>query len=195
MYINGISKNFNTTTYTAGSNSNSAQNNSAEKSGSGSKTDKKIQDKLTPHQKKIIEYLKARDMEVKNHEMAHIAAGGSYIRRGAKYQYEKGPDGILYAVSGDVLIDTSPIPGNPRATISKMDTIINAALAPANPSAADKAIASQASSSKIKAQDEIIKLQLEKTNIEKNSSNNNKTSNYLTEKKNIDKGFFLDFSV
>jgi hypothetical protein len=99
--------------------------------------------------------------------MAHVSAGGPYIKRGANYQYQKGPDGLLYAVGGDVLIDTSPVPGNPEATIRKMDVVRSAALAPASPSGSDRAIASRASSIKIKAHEELIKMQLEKSGLEK----------------------------
>ncbi|MBN1980940.1 MAG: hypothetical protein JW795_05375 [Chitinivibrionales bacterium] len=88
--------------------------------------------------------LRARDREVRAHEQAHIAAGGSYVRGGAQYSYQTGPDGKQYAIGGEVSIDTSEVPNNPQATIAKMQLVRKAALAPANPSGQDKAVAAQA---------------------------------------------------
>jgi hypothetical protein len=58
----------------------------------------------------------------------------------------------MYAVSGEVQIDTAPIPGNPGATISKMDTVIRAALASQEPSAQDSRVAADARVAKAEAQ-------------------------------------------
>jgi hypothetical protein len=88
--------------------------------------------------------LKARDGAVRAHEAAHIAAGGRYITGGASYEYETGPDGVQYAVGGEVGIDTSPVPGKPEETVEKMRTIRAAALAPSDPSAADLSVAAAA---------------------------------------------------
>ena len=57
---------------------------------------------------------------------------------------KRGPDGHLYAVSGEVQIDTTPIPDNPAATIAKMEIVISAALAPLEPSAQDSRVAAEA---------------------------------------------------
>ncbi|WP_324288934.1 putative metalloprotease CJM1_0395 family protein [Pseudomonas sp. SL4(2022)] len=87
--------------------------------------------------------LVSRDQEVRTHEQAHAAVGGRYA--GApSYTYERGPDGKRYAVGGEVSIDTSPIPNDPEATLRKMEVVIRAALAPAEPSAQDRQIAAQA---------------------------------------------------
>jgi len=155
---------------TSASPSKNSEETSSSDSSKDSTQDKKIKtskDDFTPYEQKIIEELKSRDQEVRDHEMAHVAAGGPYIKRGANYEYQKGPDGILYAVGGDVLIDTSPVAGNPEATIRKMDVVRSAALAPANPSGSDRAIASRATSTRIKASEELIKMQLEKSGLEK----------------------------
>lgn len=88
--------------------------------------------------------LKQRDIEVKAHEQAHIAAGGMYVRSGAHYEYEEGSDGRKYAVGGEVRIDTSKVPGNPEATIRKMQVVRSAALAPVEPSAQDRNVAAEA---------------------------------------------------
>ena len=57
--------------------------------------------------------------------------------------YQRGPDGVSYAIGGEVQIDTSP--GNtPEETIARARTIMAAALAPADPSGPDRAVAAQA---------------------------------------------------
>ena len=56
----------------------------------------------------LVDELKQTDRKVRQHEMAHMAAGGGMITSGASYTYERGPDGQSYAVAGEVGIDTSP---------------------------------------------------------------------------------------
>jgi hypothetical protein len=107
-----------------------------------------------------IERLKQRDREVTAHEMAHIAAGGPYVRGGASFQYQYGPDGRRYAVGGEVSIDMSAVSGDPEATISKMRTVISAALAPASPSAQDRMVASKASRIQMDMQMELLTLKM-----------------------------------
>lgn len=99
--------------------------------------------------------LKARDSHVRDHEAAHIAAGSGYVRGGATYSYQKGPDGRSYAVGGEVGIDSSPIPGKPEETAAKMVVVRSAALAPSDPSAADMAIAAAASLAEAEARAEL----------------------------------------
>ena len=102
----------------------------------------------------MVESLKERDREVRAHEQAHARAGGPHA--GApSYEYQRGPDGRMYAVSGEVQIDTAPIPGNPGATIRKMETVIRAALAPQEPSAQDSRVAAEARAAKAEAQAEL----------------------------------------
>lgn len=103
---------------------------------------------------KILAELKARDREVRAHEAAHQAVGGQYA--GAiSYVYERGPDGAQYAVGGEVSIDTSPVEGDPQATIEKMRTVRAAALAPAEPSPQDRAVAAEAMQLMLQAQSEL----------------------------------------
>lgn len=111
---------------------------------------------LTEEEQKQVEELKARDTEVKAHEQAHIAAGGSYVRGDARYDYQTGPDGKKYAVGGEVSIDTSAVEGDPQATINKAQVILKAALAPAEPSGQDKAVASQARQMMASARKELM---------------------------------------
>ncbi|MBT3358614.1 MAG: protein-glutamate O-methyltransferase [Rhodospirillales bacterium] len=104
---------------------------------------------LTEEEQAQIQALRRRDAEVRRHERAHSAAGGS-VAGMPVYEYVRGPDGRQYAVGGEVAIDAGPA-GTPEATINKMETVIRAALAPADPSAQDVRVASQARQVKTEA--------------------------------------------
>lgn len=99
---------------------------------------------LTQKEQQQVQKMKARDREVRAHEQAHKAAAGGLAQGGATYEYQTGPDGKQYAVSGEVKIDTSPVLGNPEATARKAKQIQQAATAPAEPSAQDMQVAAQA---------------------------------------------------
>lgn len=101
------------------------------------------------------EKLKNRDQEVRRHEQAHLSAAGGLATGGANFSYQTGADGKRYAVGGEVNIDTSSVPGDPQATIRKAQQIRRAALAPADPSPQDRAVAASASAMEIKARKEI----------------------------------------
>ncbi len=113
---------------------------------------------LTAEEMQILDELKQIDTKVRQHEMAHITAGGSYITSGATFSYQRGPDGNNYAVAGEVSIDSSPVPGDPQATLRKMRQIKHAALAPSDPSTQDLKVASKASSTAAKALSELMVL-------------------------------------
>jgi hypothetical protein len=85
-----------------------------------------------------------RDAEVRGHEKAHLLALGANAASGINLITRRGPDGETLAVGGSIKVDTSPVPGDPEATISKARSIIHAATAPGNPSAADMRVAAQA---------------------------------------------------
>jgi hypothetical protein len=102
-----------------------------------------------------LQKLAQTDRKVRSHEQAHLAAAGPYARGGATYTFERGPDGRLYAVGGEVAIDTSPVAGDPEATLRKAQAIKASALAPADPSAQDRAVAAQAAQLAASAQAEI----------------------------------------
>jgi hypothetical protein len=114
-----------------------AQRVSPARAGAGAPTE------LTPQALVLIDKLKARDAEVRQHEQAHLAAAGGLAVSGASYTYQRGPNGVDYAVGGEVHIDTSP-GRTPQETISRAHTIQAAALAPAEPSGPDRAVAAQA---------------------------------------------------
>ena len=112
---------------------------------------------LSEEEQREVEKLKDRDREVRAHEQAHVAAAGPYSRGGPKYEYERGPDSRRYAVGGEVGIDTSPVEGDPEATIQKARVVKRAALAPAEPSGQDRQVAAEASRMETEARREIAK--------------------------------------
>lgn len=111
-------------------------------------------DELTPDEEAEVRELKQRDAEVRQHEQAHSTVGGPYAGS-PQYTYTSGPDGKRYATSGEVPIDASPIRDNPEATIQKMDVVIRAALAPADPSPQDQQVAAQARQNRLQAQTQL----------------------------------------
>ena len=114
---------------------------------------------LSEAEKKQVEKLKKMDREVKAHESAHKAAGGSLVSGGASYTYVTGPDGRKYANSGEVQIDISYDLDNPQKTIEKMRHVRRAALAPSDPSAQDRSVAAKSSQIEAKARAELAKSQ------------------------------------
>ncbi|MFM5184780.1 putative metalloprotease CJM1_0395 family protein [Aeromonas veronii] len=106
-------------------------------------------------QEQQVQDLVERDKEVRTHEQAHQSAGGEYASS-PTYQFTQGPDGKRYATGGEVQIDTSVVPGDLAATIAKMQQIRSAALAPAEPSAQDLAVARSAAASEAKARKELM---------------------------------------
>ena len=112
---------------------------------------------LTPEQQQQVAELKRRDAQVRAHEAAHQTVGGPYAGS-ATYEYQRGPDGVNYAVGGEVPIDVSR-EKEPQATINKMEQVKAAALAPAEPSGQDRAVAAQADAIKGQAQQELRQLQ------------------------------------
>ncbi|MEM9061174.1 MAG: putative metalloprotease CJM1_0395 family protein [Pseudomonadota bacterium] len=114
--------------------------------------EKKIEsaDGLTDAEREQVKKLKARDAEVRRHEQAHAAVGGQYASA-PTYTFQLGPDGRRYAIGGEVKIDIAPVPGDPEATIDKMTVVKAAALAPAEPSAADRRVASLADAQRLEA--------------------------------------------
>lgn len=110
---------------------------------------------LEQTEQKEVEDLKARDTEVRLHEQAHAAVGGQYAGS-PSYEYETGPDGRQYAVGGEVSIDVSE-ENEPEDTVSKMQVVRAAALAPAEPSTQDYKVAAEASQKEQRARAEVAK--------------------------------------
>jgi len=59
-------------------------------------------DGLSDDEKKQVQELKKLDREVRQHELAHMAGGAGIISSGPSFQYRRGPDGVQYAVGGEV---------------------------------------------------------------------------------------------
>lgn len=126
---------------------------------------------LSEEEKAVVQKLKQRDEEVKRHEQAHLSAGGGLVRGGASFSYQTGPDGKKYAIGGEVQIDISP-EEDPRATMTKMQQVKRAALAPSDPSSQDRVVAAMASKIEAQAAAE-LREQTSGQSSSKGSSNSN----------------------
>jgi hypothetical protein len=89
---------------------------------------------------------------------------------GATFSFQRGPYGKQYAVGGERNIDTSPVSGNPEATIRKAQQIGAATLAPTNPSALDRAVAASATALDAQAQPDFQKEEQEATASEEENA-------------------------
>ncbi len=107
---------------------------------------------LSNEEKAQLAELKAADSRVKAHEAAHQS--GPAASGGASFTYKKGPDGVMYAVGGEVpvRIETG---STPQESIMNLQGVIATALAPADPSPQDISIASKARVMLMKAQQEL----------------------------------------
>ena len=118
-----------------------------------SRTEETLQRRQEQAELETINRLAARDKEVRAHEQAHAAVGGQYA--GApSYTYERGPNGVRYAVAGEVPIDVGA-EATPEETIRKAQIVRRAALAPAEPSPQDRRVAAQASQLEAGARQEL----------------------------------------
>ncbi|WP_197281970.1 putative metalloprotease CJM1_0395 family protein [Dethiosulfatarculus sandiegensis] len=148
---------------------NSSSTDSEQKTAIGREEEEKrqtstIEEELTPKEEAVVREMKQRDQEVRAHEQAHIAAGGQYVGGGARFSFETGPDGRQYATGGEVSIDASEAQ-TPEATIQKAAIIQKAALAPASPSAQDRAVAAKAAQMGREAQTELSKEKQEQAEL------------------------------
>jgi len=98
---------------------------------------------LSTQAQQQVQKLRQIDQKVRAHEQAHLSAAAGLAIGGASFQYMRGPDGKQYAVAGEVRIDVSPAQ-SPEQTIDKARRIQAAALAPADPSPQDRAVAAAA---------------------------------------------------
>ena len=114
---------------------------------------------LTPEQQQEVNRLKAIDQKVRNHEQAHMAAGAG-LTGGATLQFTRGPDGRQYAVAGEVSIQLSA-GKTPEETVERARLIQAAALAPADPSPQDRAVAAAAAMMESQARAEMSRARRE----------------------------------
>jgi hypothetical protein len=96
-----------------------------------------------PEDQRALADLRQRDREVRGQERTHRSAGGEYAGS-SELDYQLGPDGRRYAVAGSTPIDVKPVPNDPEETLRKMKVVRGAATAPANPSDADRKVATEA---------------------------------------------------
>ena len=139
------------------------------KESSGSSQKKQNPNELSSSEKQLVSELQARDTEVRAHEAAHQAAGGG-MTGGASFTYEKGPDDRMYAVGGEVPIAIKD-GSTPQEKIANARQVQAAAMAPANPSGQDYAVAASAKVMEMKAQQELAKEQQEQIRGEKEYAN------------------------
>ena len=130
--------------------------------------EKKIEAEQQRNDQSILRELRARDREVRAHEAAHVAAGGSLVRGGPSFTLQRGPDGRSYAIGGEVQLDTSAVPDNPEATLRKSDQVRAAALAPAQPSPQDLRVAANAGQLAARARIDIAIQRREEAQLEEN---------------------------
>jgi len=111
--------------------------------------------KLSTEDKQVVSRLSARDTEVRAHEAAHQAAA-SGLGGAASFTYQTGPDGRSYAVGGEVPVSLRP-GRTPEETIANAQTVRSAALAPADPSAQDLAVAAEATQMEAEARQQMVR--------------------------------------
>lgn len=114
----------------------------ADSAGRGTSTLPKEEKLEQPEIKKEIEQLKQTEKEVVAHEQAHKAAGAG-VTGPISYTHTTGPDEQRYITGGEVSI-TAPMGDTPDETITILEKVRQAALAPAQPSPQDLRVAASA---------------------------------------------------
>ncbi len=151
---------------------------------------------LSEQERAEVQKLAQRDREVRAHEAAHKSVAGQYARGGAQFDYKRGPDGRLYASGGEVSIDASR-PEDPQAALQKAQVIRRAALAPAQPSSQDRAVAAEATQMAAQAQADLLAEKSENSNDDAESAPQSVTNAVEQAYNNRDekRGSQVDFSV
>jgi hypothetical protein len=114
---------------------------------------------LSPEERAEVVELRKRDAEVRAHEAAHQAAAGA-AGGGASFTYTTGPDGKRYAIGGEVPVQIRS-GHTPEETIRNAARVRAAALAPAEPSAQDRAVAAEAAAMEAAARAELMQKRAE----------------------------------
>jgi SprA-related family len=175
------------TTISESEHTRNAEQGSENKKVNAANSGNNIESELSQAELKQLKELRIRDREVRAHEQAHAAAAGSLAKGSPTFSYQRGPDGQLYAIGGEVQIDTSPVAGDPEATVAKAAKIRRAALAPVQPSQQDRSVAAAASVLEAKARIEIAQKKTEEAAEVINSrfSDESESSNDETTTKEI----------
>ena len=141
----------------------SESSNSSTENKKDDDTKPKSINELDSEEKAIVAQLQASDTKVRAHESAHLSAAAGIAAGGASFTYERGPDGRMYAVAGEVPISVSE-GKDPQDTLEKMRQVEAAAMAPSDPSPQDHAVAASARSGELKA---LMDLQKEREEIKR----------------------------
>ncbi|MDR3038436.1 MAG: hypothetical protein LBV21_03970 [Candidatus Adiutrix sp.] len=113
---------------------------------------------LSEAEKQEVQKLAQRDREVKAHEQAHVAASGG-LAGSPHYEYQTGPDGRRYAVGGEVSVRRGGS-SNVDQALREAEAVKRGAVAPAQPSSQDRAVAAAAEA-------DLTRLRAEKTKRER----------------------------
>jgi len=146
---------------------------------------------LSEQEHQQIQKLKSRDRVVRAHEAAHVAAGAGIVRGGENFSFQRGPDGIQYAVGGEVKIDVSKVSGDPQATLEKAEKVRAAALAPAQPSIQDRNVAAKAAQMSIEARAEIS----QQNNSKSDDTQSTTVNSFIEEQADALTGNLLDLTA
>lgn len=135
----------------------------------------KANKKLSKAEQQEVVELKKRDSEVKTHEQAHLSAAAGLSASAPSYTYQTGPDGQEYAIGGEVSV-TFVESNDPEENIKNAQTMKAAALAPADPSGQDRAVARNADQIISQAEQQLKEQENEKNNSSNQSLNSTETS-------------------
>ena len=97
---------------------------------------------LTAREIALFERLQRRHRDVMRHEMEHYQTGQPHASF-PQYFYVRGPLNRQFAISGIVKFDASPIRGDKKETLNKLEKLRRAALAPRTPSNQDRQVAAE----------------------------------------------------
>ncbi len=95
---------------------------------------------------RVLDKFKNLDSQTRAHEQLHASLTNT--KAPISYNYQMGPDGKLYAMGGNVKIDTS-IPEDEGAALAKLNELQKASLASGGLSSADAQIARDANLNKM----------------------------------------------
>jgi hypothetical protein len=107
-------------------------------------------------QQRQLASLEARDREVRAHDQAHLSTAGGLATGPAKFTYQRGPNGVNYAVGGEVPLSLRK-GQTPEETLANARKIQAAALAPAQPSQQDRNVAAVAGQMALEAATELAR--------------------------------------
>lgn len=129
----------------------------------------------SPQVQQVIAKLQSTETRVRAHEAAHKAAGGT-VTGPVSFSYTRGPDGKNYITGGEVSISVSSAK-TPDETVRRMEQVIRAALAPADPSPQDRAVAAKATALAQQARLEVPAVTSQETGAGRTTGESGQTSN------------------